>query len=189
MPQARFYRRLPLSVVEQVDDAGALRVVSVDDAGAAGALTLLPTTSFDLLDGAAPELLPEGRRIASPRIWEARGLLLRPGAGVAGIGRALTEIALAVNDIGRALGLTHVVAVYDAATHRWAGRLWHAGAPLGPAQRLHGYELLAAVYELGGAFDAHVRAAAAAAGVRFDPPTLRPDALRGWTTFTQARRS
>jgi acyl homoserine lactone synthase len=48
------------------------------------------------------------------------------------ISRATAELGMALNEIGKAAALTHIVTVYDHAMHRMLLRTGCAGDPLGP---------------------------------------------------------
>ena len=58
------------------------------------------------------------------------------------ISRATAELGMALNEIGKAASLTHIVTVYDRAMHRMLMRCGCAGEPLGPPQMIGGVEML-----------------------------------------------
>jgi acyl homoserine lactone synthase len=163
--------------VDGYDALNPLYILSLDDnERVIGGLRLLPTTGFNMLNDTFAELLPDGARIESPLIWEASRFTVRMtgdrGADARVIGRATAELGLALNEIGKATGLTHIVAVYDRAMHRMLTRCGCAGEPLGPPLMIGVVETYAVLYEVGPDWDARVRALAGAAGVSLDPAII-----------------
>lgn len=163
--------------VDGYDVLNPLYVLSLDDSERViGGLRLLPTTGFNMLNDTFPQLLPDGARIESPLIWEASRFTIRVtgdrGADARTIGRATAELGLAMNEIGKCAGLTHIVGVYDRALHRLLSRCGCAGAPLGEPQIVGGVETYAVVYEVGPAWDEHVRSLAGASGVSVDAAVI-----------------
>jgi acyl homoserine lactone synthase len=143
------------------DALNPLYVLSTDDAGAViGGLRLLPTTGFNMLNDTFPELLPDGARIESPLIWESSRFTVRMTGDMRAdapvISRATAELGMALNQIGKAAGLTHIVTVYDRAMHRMLTRCGCAGEPLGPPKMIRGVETYAVIYEVGDEWDSRV---------------------------------
>lgn len=160
--------------VDGYDALDPLYVLSLDERERViGGLRLLPTTGFNMLNDTFPELLPDGARIESPLIWESSRFTVRMTddrrADAPIIGKATAELGLALNEIGKASGLTHIVTVYDRAMHRMLSRSGCAGEPLGPPHDIGGVETYAVLYEVGPEWDAQVRRLAGAAGVTLDP--------------------
>ncbi len=163
--------------VDGYDALDPLYVLSLDEAGrVVGGLRLLPTTGFNMLNDTFPELLPDGVRIESPLIWESSRFTVdmtgdrRRDAPV--IGRATAELGLALNEIGKAAGLTHIVTVYDHGMHRMLSRCGCAGELIGPPRPIGGVLTYAVIYEIGEEWDAHVRALAGATGLFLEPSVI-----------------
>jgi acyl homoserine lactone synthase len=175
-----FYERLRWQVtvinrweIDGYDALDPLYVLSVDeDEKVIGGLRLLPTTGFNMLNDTFSELLPDGEPIHSPLIWELSRFTVRM-TGVRQIdapiiSRATAELGLALNEIGKAAALTHMVAVYDRAMHRMLLRHGCAGEPLGPPQLIGGVESYAVIYEVGAQWDERVRALSGVDDVSLD---------------------
>lgn len=172
-----FYERLKWQVtvinrweIDGYDALDPLYVLSLDDSGQViGGLRLLPTTGFNMLNDTFPQLLPDGVRIESPLIWESSRFTVRMTGDMKvdgpTISRATAELGLALNEIGKAVALTHIVTVYDRAMHRMLTRCGCAGEPLGPSQCIGGVETYAVIYEVGPEWDQRVRHLAGVADV------------------------
>jgi acyl homoserine lactone synthase len=80
---------------------------------------------------------------------------------------------MALNEIGKAAALTHIVTVYDRVMHRMLMRCGCAGEPLGPPQMIGGVETYAVIYEVGPAWDARVRSLAGTANISIEPEAIR----------------
>ena len=91
------------------------------------------------------------------------------GADTPAISHATAELGLALNEIGMAAGLTHIVTVYDHAMHRMLQRCGCAGEPLGPPQRIGGVTTYAVFYEVGPKWSVDVRKIAGDAGIQLEP--------------------
>jgi len=170
--------------VDGYDALHPLYVLSLDQGGGViGGLRLLPTTGFNMLNDTFAELLPDGARIESPLIWEASRFTVRMsgdrGVDSSLIGRATAELGLAMNEIGKAAGLTHIVAVYDRVLHRLLSRCGCAGEPIGEPRVIGGVETYAVVYEVGPEWDAHVRGLAGANGAPLDDTVIEIVRARG----------
>lgn len=165
-----FYERLQWQVtvinrweIDGYDALDPLYVLSLDDdERVIGGLRLLPTTGFNMLNDTFPQLLPEGVPIESPLIWESSRFTVRMTGDrrldMPTISRATAELGMALNEIGKAAALTHIVTVYDRAMHRMLLRNGCAGEPLGPPQSIGGVETYAVLYEVGPEWDERVRA-------------------------------
>jgi acyl homoserine lactone synthase len=167
--------------VDGYDALDPLYVLSLDESECViGGLRLLPTTGFNMLNDTFPELLPDGARIESPLIWESSRFTVRMTgdhrADAPVISRATAELGLALNEIGKAAALTHIVTVYDRAMHRMLSRCGCAGEPLGAPRLIGAVETYAVLYEVGNEWDARVRRLAGATGVTLDPIVI--DAVR-----------
>ncbi|MCX7899457.1 MAG: autoinducer synthase, partial [Methylocystis sp.] len=151
--------------IDGYDALDPLYVLSLDeDEHVVGGLRLLPTTGFNMLNDTFGELLPDGIRISSPLIWESSRFTVRMTgdrhADARTVSRTTAELALAMNEIGKIVGLTHIVTVYDRAMHRMWSRVGCAGDPLGPPQMIGGVETYAVLYEIGDELGARFRALA-----------------------------
>lgn len=155
--------------IDGYDALNPLYLLSLDEnESVIGGLRLLPTTGFNMLNDTFPELLPDGERFASPFIWESSRFTVRI-TGESSVDRnvvskATAELITAMNEVGKAAALTHIVTVIDRAMHRMLGRMDWAGEPLGPPRNIGGVETYAVLYELGPELDA-----------RFYRKATRPD--------------
>ncbi len=121
-----------------------------------------------MLNDTFRELLPDGERSGSPLIRESSRFTVR----ITGensidrnvVSKATAELITAMNEVGKAAALTHIVTVIDRGMHRMLGRMGWAGEPLGPPCVIGGVETYAVLYELGPELDA-----------RFYARTGRPD--------------
>jgi acyl homoserine lactone synthase len=160
--------------IDGYDALNPLYVLSLDEEERViGGLRLLPTTGFNMLNDTFPQLLPDGAPIQSPLIWESSRFTVRM-TGEARvdqptIGKATAELGLALNEIGKAAALTHIVTVYDRAMHRMLTRCGCAGEPLGPPQMIGGVETYAVLYEVGEDWDRRVRPMAGTSDFQLEP--------------------
>lgn len=159
--------------IDGYDALDPLYVLSLDEKEQViGGLRLLPTTGFNMLNDTFPELLPEGERVQSPLIWESSRFTVRmtgdSRVDAPVISRATAELGLALNEIGKAASLTHIVTVYDRAMHRMLLRCGCAGEPLGPPKIIGGVESYAVLYEVGSEWDARVRRLAGLTGLSLE---------------------
>jgi len=155
--------------IDGYDALNPLYLVALDEnENVIGGLRLLPTTGFNMLNDTFRELLPDGERFGSPLIWESSRFTVR----ITGensidrnvVSKATAELITAMNEVGKAAALTHIVTVIDRGMHRMLGRMGWAGEPLGPPCVIGGVETYAVLYELGPELDA-----------RFYARTGRPD--------------
>lgn len=159
--------------IDGYDALDPLYVLSLDEEERViGGVRLLPTTGFNMLNDTFPQLLPDGEPIQSPLIWEASRFTVRMTGDrrvdASAIGRATAELGMALNEIGKAAALTHIVAVYDSVMHRMLLRCGCAGEPLGPPQAIGGVESYAVLYEVGPQWDERVRALSGVGDVCLD---------------------
>lgn len=150
--------------IDHYDALHPLYVLSLDEAGGVrGALRLLPTTGLNMLNDTFPELLPGGQRIESPLIWESsRFTILTTGdrrRDFARMSQATAELGLAMNQIGKEVGLTHIVTVYDAIMHRMLKMTDCAGEPLTAPKVIGGVLTYAVIYEIGDELEKRLRVA------------------------------
>lgn len=160
--------------IDGYDALDPLYVLSLDDESrVVGGLRLLPTTGFNMLNDTFAQLLPDGARVESPLIWELSRFTVRmtgdSRVDAPVISKATAELGLALNEIGKAAALTHIVTVYDRAMHRMLLRCGCAGEPLGPPQMIGGVETYAVSYEVGDDWDARVRELAGLCKISLDP--------------------
>jgi N-acyl-L-homoserine lactone synthetase len=159
--------------IDGYDALDPLYVLSLDDEERViGGVRLLPTTGFNMLNDTFPQLLPDGEPVQSPLIWEASRFTVRMTGDrrldASVISRATAELGMALNEIGKAAALTHIVAVYDGVMHRMLLRCGCAGEPLGPPQVIGGVVSYAVVYEVGPQWDERVRALSGVGDVPLD---------------------
>jgi acyl homoserine lactone synthase len=155
--------------VDGYDALDPVYLLSVDEAGQViGGLRLLPTLGFNMLNDTFPQLLPEGKRIESPLIWESSRFSidrdLDTQIGPRRISRAVAELGLGMNEFGARLGLTHVVTVYDAILHRHLLRVGCAGRPIGEPQRVGKSLAYAVLFDVGPEAEAAAREASGLEG-------------------------
>ena len=148
--------------IDGFDAFDPLYVLSIDERErVVGALRLLPTTGFTMINDVFSELLPGGQPIVSPLIWESSRFAVDREADVPigpnGISRATAELGLGMNAVGMRLGLTNIVTVYDALVHRILKRAKCAGEPIGPPKRLGGTLSYAVLYEVSHATEVSAR--------------------------------
>jgi acyl homoserine lactone synthase len=155
--------------VDGFDVLNPLYCVAIDDRDRViGGLRLLPTMGFNMLNDVFTVLLPEGKRLESPLIWESSRFAVDHTvdvpSGPTGLGRATAELGLAMNEIGRRAGLTHVVTVYDALMHRVLKRAGCAGEPISEPQRVGKVLAYAVFFEIGDATENALRQASGIVG-------------------------
>ncbi len=140
--------------VDGFDALDPLYLLAMSDQGkVVGGLRLLPTMGPNMLNDVFSVLLPEGRPVESPLIWESSRFSVDHESdvpvGPKGIGRATAELGLAMNEIGLATGLSHIVTVYDALMHRMLRRAGCAGDPIAEPQRIGSVLCYAVFFEIG----------------------------------------
>ena len=155
--------------VDGYDALDPVYLLSVDaEERVVGGLRLLPTMGFNMLNDTFSQLLPEGKRIESPLIWECSRFSVDDQVdmpiGPKGISRATAELGLGMNELGARIGLSHIVAVYDAMMHRVLTRAKCAGEPIGEPKRIGKTMALAVFFEIGPATEAAARAASGIGG-------------------------
>ena len=95
--------------IDGYDALDPVYLLSVNEAGqVVGGLRLLPTMGFNMLNDTFPQLLPEGKRIESPLIWESSRFSIDRAAdiqiGPKRISRAIAELGLGMNEFGLVSG-------------------------------------------------------------------------------------
>lgn len=169
--------------VDGFDVLNPLYCVAINDEGCViGGLRLLPTMGFNMLNDVFSVLLPEGQRIESPLIWESSRFAVDHTvdvpSGPTGLGRATAELGLAMNEIGRRIGLTHVVTVYDALMHRVLKRAGCAGEPISEPQRVGKVLAYAVFFEIGDETERALRNASGITGPVIEDATWRAIDMR-----------
>ena len=169
--------------IDGYDALNPLYVVALDDdERVIGGLRLLPTTGFNMLNDTFPELLPDGERFGSPLIWESSRFTvritgdMRTDAKV--VSRTTAELLMALNEIGRAAALTHLVTVCDQAMYRLMSRCGLAGDLLGEPKVIGGVQTYALIYEYGDALDARIARLACQTGLIIDPTVMSAMKMR-----------
>jgi acyl homoserine lactone synthase len=160
--------------IDGYDALDPVYLLSVNEADqVVGGLRLLPTMGFNMLNDTFPELLPEGKRIESPLIWESSrfcvDLDIDVRVGPKKMSRAVAELGLGLNEIGVEVGLTHIVTVYDMFLHRMLSRWGCAGEPVGEPKRIGKCDAVAVFYEVGDANEQATRAASGIQGSVLEP--------------------
>ena len=173
----RFRWEVPIINSWEIDGYDALDPVyllSINEAGqVVGGLRLLPTMGFNMLNDTFQQLLPEGKRIESPLIWESSRFSIDPAAdiqiGPKRISRAIAELGIGMNEVGARLGLSHIVTVYDAILHRHLSRVGCAGQPIGEPKRIGASLAYAVFFEVGDAAETAAREASGIEGSVLEP--------------------
>jgi N-acyl-L-homoserine lactone synthetase len=168
----KFGWEVPVINSWEIDGYDALDPVYLLSVNAAeqvvGGLRLLPTMGFNMLNDTFPELLPEGKRIESPLIWESSRFCIDSDIdiqiGPKRIHRAIAELGLGLNEIGASIGLSHIVTVYDAMLHRHLTRMGCGGEPISEPKRIGKALAYAVFYEIGPHAAAATRAASGIQG-------------------------
>lgn len=140
--------------IDGYDALNPLYVLALDENGrVSGSCRLLPTMGFNMLNDTFPQLLPEGHRVESPRIWECSRFAIDvshyDSSARRRMARATAELGLAMNEIGMWLGLTHIVGVYDEAMNRMLNAFGCGGDPLCGPVRVGCVDAYSVLYEVG----------------------------------------
>lgn len=139
-----------------------------DDGRVLGSNRLLPTTGYNMLNDVFPELLPEGKRVESPLIWESSRFSIDPDAEIDltknRLSRPTAELLLGMNEFCRRLGATHIVSVYDAFMARVLRRADCRAEPISSPVRIGKTIAFAALFELGDEMEYNLRKASGITG-------------------------
>jgi N-acyl-L-homoserine lactone synthetase len=110
---------------DKFDDENPLYLVSVDPLTKKyrGSVRLLPTTGPNMLRDVFPFLLGDGESVESPTIWEISRICAAPSEcqphrSKSGLSPALGELIVGIVEVGLMVGLTQIVAVFDARIYR-----------------------------------------------------------------------
>ena len=169
--------------IDGYDALNPLYVVALDDdERVIGGLRLLPTTGFNMLNDTFPELLPDGERFSSPLVWESSRFTVRitgdARTDAKVVSRTTAELLMALNEIGRAAALSHLVTVCDHAMYRLMSRCGLGGDLLGEPKMIGGVQTYALVYEYGEALDARIAKLACETGLTIDPTIMSAMKMR-----------
>src|ERR1700739_868334 len=160
--------------IDGYDALDPVYLLSVNESGrVVGGLRLLPTMGFNMLNDTFQQLLPEGKRIESPLIWDSSHFSIDPAAdiqiGPKRISRAIAELGIGMNEVGARLGLSHIATVYDAILHRHLSRVGCAGQPIGEPKRIGASLAYAVFFEVGDAAETAAREASGIEGSVLEP--------------------
>ncbi|WP_029030413.1 acyl-homoserine-lactone synthase [Salinarimonas rosea] len=155
--------------VDGFDALDCVYLICVDDEERIlGSIRLLPTIGCNMLNDVFPELLPDGARVESPLIWESSRFSIDPDADVEltrnRLSRPTAELILGMNELGRELGLSHIVTVYDAFIARVLRRADCRGEPISSPIRIGKTIAFAALFEIGDEMEAALRKASGITG-------------------------
>jgi len=169
--------------IDGYDALNPLYVVALDeDERVVGGLRLLPTTGYNMLNDTFSELLPDGERFCSPLIWESSRFTVRitgdARTDARVVSRTTAELMLAVNEIGKAAALSHLVTVCDQAMYRLLSRCGLGGNLLGEPQMIGGVLTYAVIWEYGAATDEQFTKLACQTGLTIDPSVMNAMKLR-----------
>ncbi|WP_152047927.1 acyl-homoserine-lactone synthase [Aureimonas psammosilenae] len=166
--------------IDVFDDANPLYLISVADEGAPvrGCLRLLPTMGPNMLRDVFPELLP-GQTVESPLIWEStRFAVDLPSRNADGsraaarlVGRITGELVAGAIEVGLAVGLTHIVSVFDARILRVLRAAGCSIELIGEARTIGSVLTHAGLFEVSEEVVAAIREVNGLEGSLFDPTT------------------
>ena len=169
--------------IDGYDALNPLYVVALDeDERVIGGLRLLPTTGFNMLNDTFSELLPDGERFSSPLVWESSRFSVRitgdARTDAKVVSRTTAELLMALNEIGRAAALSHLVTVCDQTMYRLMSRCGLGGDLLGEPKMIGGVLTYALVYEYGEALDARIAKLACETGLTIYPTIMSAMKMR-----------
>ncbi len=155
--------------IDGYDALDPLYLLAIDGGGrVTGGLRLLPTTGFNMLNDTFPQLLPEGKRVESPLIWESSRFVVdletNHVLGPKGISQTTAEIVLGLNEVAKSIGLSHIVTVYDVVMRRLLLRAGCAGEPISEPQRIGKVLSYAVFLEIGDELEQAMREASGITG-------------------------
>ncbi len=138
--------------IDSYDMLRPLYVLSMDESGkrVLGSLRLLPTTGPNMLADTFSNLLPDGKPIRSPTVWESSRYCVDKDAkdlGSKGIGYCTAELLLALCEVGMVAGLSFIVTVIDLRMERILRRLNCMGDRLGEPRDYGDVTALAGLWE------------------------------------------
>jgi acyl homoserine lactone synthase len=139
--------------IDEYDMHKPLYVLAMCEAGSKvlGSLRLLPTTGPNMLADTFFDLLPDGKPIRSPLIWESSRYCVDTEAanalGAKGLSYTTAELLLALCEIGLDAGLESIVTVIDLRMERILRRLKCMGERLGEPRSYGAVTALAGFWE------------------------------------------
>lgn len=139
--------------IDEYDMRKPLYVLAMDDAGerVLGSLRLLPTTGPNMLADTFYELLPDGKPIRSPLVWESSRYCVDTEAanslGAKGLSYTTAELLLALCEVGMDAGLEFIVTVIDLRMERILRRLQCMGDRIGEPRVYGNVTALAGLWE------------------------------------------
>lgn len=139
--------------IDGYDMLKPLYVLAMDDAGqrVLGSLRLLPTTGPNMLADTFFELLPDGKPIRSPLVWESSRYCVDTEAanalGAKGLSYTTAELLLALCEVGMDAGLEFIVTVIDLRMERILRRLQCMGDRIGEPRVYGNVTALAGLWE------------------------------------------
>jgi acyl homoserine lactone synthase len=139
--------------IDRYDMLKPLYVLAMDDAGerVLGSLRLLPTTGPNMLADTFYDLLPDGKPIHSPLVWESSRYCVDTEAanalGAKGLSFTTAELLLALCEIGINAGLEYIVTVIDLRMERILRRLQCMGDRIGEPRVYGNVTALAGLWE------------------------------------------
>ena len=139
--------------IDDYDMRRPLYVLAMDGTGkqVLGSLRLLPTTGPNMLADTFYDLLPEGKPIRSPLIWESSRYCVDTEAasamGSKGLSYTTGELLLALCEVGMNAGLQSIVTVIDMRMERILRRLKCMGERIGEPRVYGNVTALAGFWE------------------------------------------
>ncbi|MEI2388056.1 acyl-homoserine-lactone synthase [Breoghania sp. JC706] len=129
--------------IDEFDDCNPLYLLSIDPEtdDVRGSVRLLPTTGPNMLRDVFSNLLEPGMEVASGLIWESSRFSVDPEYACAAernscqINQLTAELLLGMAEVGKLIGLSHIVSVYDAMMARIFRRAGCQAETIGRPQR------------------------------------------------------
>ena len=142
---------------DRFDDEMPLYVLSVTEQGqVVGALRALQTTGPHMLADVFSELLPEGKPIRSPIIWESTRFCVDMDYAASRARNTLSkitaELLCGLVETGFAAGLSHIVSVYDIRMEKILTRAGCEPERLSDPMLIGGVATIAGLFEVDQAF-------------------------------------
>jgi acyl homoserine lactone synthase len=139
--------------IDKFDDLNPLYLISLDAGGQVrGSARLLPSTGANTLGDMYPWLLPDCAPVESATIWEFSRFCVDPAVETARARRPLDRVTgdllSGIVEVGILVGLTNVVALYDALVARILKRANCAPTQIGNVVRIGGTLALAGLLEI-----------------------------------------
>ena len=122
--------------IDLYDDLNPLYLVSLSDDGRVrGSLRLMPTTGRTLMTQVFARAFADPVDIRSALVLEGTRFCVHPDPGgpltAAGLSRTTCELFMAMCEVSLAMGLSHIVAIYDTTLPRIYKRIGWSPDPLG----------------------------------------------------------